>query len=246
MRHPRTGLIVILLAAGLSHPAAGQLASRSADEWIKTLESPGRVADLRIDEVIGRLGLKPGDVVADLGAGAGVFSVPLARAVGPTGKVYAVEIDQALVDHISRKASDQKAGNVRAILGTFTDPALPSADVDVAFFHDVVHHIEDRPGYLKQVTRYLKPAGRFAIVELDAETGAHRNDPKLQITKDQLKSWLADLGFVQTAEYRLAQPSGTWCTAEPGRPRLAQAVNPDFTHRSSQRHHRPVDCGVLR
>lgn len=203
MRQPRTALIVILLAAGLSHPVAEQLASRSADEWIRTLESPNRVAELRIEEVIGRLGLKPADVVADLGAGAGVFSIPLARAVGPTGKVYAVEIDQKLVDHINRKASDQKVPNVTAILSTFTDPALASADVDVAFFHDVVHHIEDRPGYLKQMARYLKPTGRFAIVELDAKTGAHRDDPKLQVTKDQLKSWLSDLGFVQTAEYPL-------------------------------------------
>ncbi len=197
-------MVMFLLVAATTPWTAPQLGSRSADEWIAMLESPGRIAALKVDEVVGRLQLKPGEVVADLGAGTGVFAVPLARAVGPAGKVYAVEIDQALVDYIGRKAKDQKVPNVHAVLGKFADPALPASDVDVAFIHDVLHHVEDRAGYLKQVARYLKPAGRIAIVEFEALEGGHRDNPKLQITQPQLRTWMADLGFVQSAEFPLS------------------------------------------
>ena len=93
---------VVVAAAG-SRAWAGQLASRPADEWVKTLESPTRIASLKIDETIAKLQLKPGDVVADIGAGSGVFDAPLAAAVtsGATrGKVYAVDIDQGLLDEM--------------------------------------------------------------------------------------------------------------------------------------------------
>lgn len=197
-------VLVLLLAAGtLPRPAVAQLASRPADEWIKLLDSPARVASLKIDEVVAKLGLKPGDVVADLGAGSGVFSLPLARAVGEKGKVYAVEVDQALVDYIARKAIAQKVSNIRPVLGRFTDPALPAADVDVAFMHDVLHHVENRAAYLKAVTSYLKPAGRIAVVEPDAVKGPHANDPKLQVTKEDLRQWMADAGLVPVDEPRL-------------------------------------------
>jgi SAM-dependent methyltransferase len=192
---------VVLFGVLLPTAAQGQLAARPAEDWIKMLDSPARIAGLRIDEVIGRLQLRPGDVVADLGAGSGAFTVPLARAVGPAGKVYAVEIEQGLVDHIAARARDAGASNVQAIRGEFTDPALPASDVDVAFFHDVLHHVQDRQAYLKSVARYLTPGGRIAVVELDAETGPHRSDPSLQITPAQLRAWMADLGFVPVEEF---------------------------------------------
>jgi hypothetical protein len=67
--------------------------------------------------------------------------------------------------------------------------------VDLAFFHDALHHIADRTGYLAQLVKYLKPTARVAIVEMDPVKGPHRNDPTLQITKDQLNAWLATLGY---------------------------------------------------
>jgi ubiquinone/menaquinone biosynthesis C-methylase UbiE len=201
--HAIAALLAIAAAGALPAPARGQLGARPADEWIKMLEAPARIAGLRIDEVISKLGLKDGDVVADLGAGAGVFSLPLARAVGPKGKVYAVEIEAGLVDHIRRKAREVDVPNVHPVLGKVADPALPSSDVDLAFMHDVLHHVENRTEYLKRTAAYLKPAGRFAFVELDPKTGAHRDDPKLQITNAQLDAWMADLGFRLSEEIRM-------------------------------------------
>jgi ubiquinone/menaquinone biosynthesis C-methylase UbiE len=195
------GLALLFSAVALAHSSAGQLGARPAEDWIKMLDAPARVAGLRIDEVLKILRLRDGEVVADLGAGTGVFSIPMARAVGPSGTVYAVEIEQGLVDHIAGKAREQQAPNVHAVLGRFTDPALPASDVDVVFMHDALHHVEDRRTFLKNVAGYIKPGGRFAIVEFDPLSGPHRSDPKLQISKAQLSAWMAELGFETVEEF---------------------------------------------
>ena len=117
-----------------------QLASRPAPDWIQRLERPERIATLKIDYIISKLELKPGQVVADLGAGPGVISLPMAKTVGPTGKVYAVDIDQAFIDHITMRAKEQGIGNVTAVLGKFTDPGLPARDVDGCIARSVVDH----------------------------------------------------------------------------------------------------------
>lgn len=189
--------------------AAGQLASRPAEDWIARLERPDRVAGLKIDYIISKLELKPGQVVADLGAGPGVISLQMAKAVAPTGKVYAVDIDQKFIDHIAMRAKEQHVTNVKPILGKFTDPALPAQDVDVALFHDVLHHIQDRAAYLKSTAKYMKPGGRIAIIELSPTTGSHKDEPELQVTKEQVKIWLAAAGFKPVAEFD-GLPEGKW------------------------------------
>ena len=135
------GLFVAALTSATL--GAGQLASRPTEEWIKTLDAPKRIAGLRVDDIIARLRVVPGQVVADLGAGTGAFALPLGKAVGPKGKVYAVEIDCGLVDYIGGKVKQAGASNVLPVLGKPTDPSLPAADVDLAFLHDVLHHVED-------------------------------------------------------------------------------------------------------
>src|SRR3972149_1490465 len=96
------GICVLLL--GVPASAAAQLASRPAEDWSKTLDQQTRVEALKIGEIVSKLGLKPGHVVADLGAGTGLFSVPMAKAVAPGGRVYAVEIDQGFFSVINAKA----------------------------------------------------------------------------------------------------------------------------------------------
>ena len=195
-------LVAAVVAVALSHDVAGQLASRPAEEWIKTLESPARIAGLRIDDVIGRLGLRPGDVVADLGAGSGLFAFPLAKAVGP-GRVYAVELDEGFLTHMRAKAKAESVTNVVPVLGKASDPSLPARDVDLAFFHDVLHHVQDRPAYLKSVAGYVKPGGRIVVIDLNAETSPHRDQPELVVSKEQATAWMADAGFVPAEDVSL-------------------------------------------
>jgi 2-polyprenyl-3-methyl-5-hydroxy-6-metoxy-1,4-benzoquinol methylase len=190
---------IALLAAGAG-VSARQLKSRPADDWSARLERPDRIAGLKIDYIISSLALKPGDTVADIGAGPGVLSVPLAKAVAPGGKVYAEDIDQGFFDRIKQKAAAEKVSNVVTVLGSFTDPKLPAKDVDVALFHDVLHHIQDRAGYLKAMAAYMKPAGRIAIIELPAN-GSHKDEPQLVVSKEQVKGWMADAGFQPVREF---------------------------------------------
>lgn len=187
----------------ISHPAPAQLASRPAKDWIKTLDSSNRVARLKIDEVIARLKIEPGAVVADIGAGAGTFTMPLAKAASPGGRVYAVEVEQGLVDHIANRAREAKATNVQAVLGQFTDPSLPAADVDLAFINDVLHHIEHRAEYLKNLARYMKPSGRIAVIDFVPELGPHKNQPALQVTRQQSADWMKAAGFKPIEEFPL-------------------------------------------
>jgi ubiquinone/menaquinone biosynthesis C-methylase UbiE len=182
------------VAASLGGAVAGQIGSRPTPDWIERLERPERVAGLKIDYIISKLDLRPGQVVADVGAGSGLLSVPIAKAVSPGGKVYAVEVDRPFLDRIETRAREQRVTNITTVLGKFTDPALPARDVDLALFHDVLHHIEDRAGYLKAVVRYLKPAGRVAIIDLPSD-GSHKDEPALVVTKDQAKAWMAAAGF---------------------------------------------------
>ena len=104
--------IAVLIASSLNGDAR-QLGSRAADAWIATLENPNRIAGLKIDEVVSRLRLRPGSVVADIGAGAGAFEGALSAAVTPTGTVYAVDIEQGLLDHIAARAKTLGLSNVR-------------------------------------------------------------------------------------------------------------------------------------
>lgn len=180
-----------------------QLASRPADEWVNTLEGPQRIATLKIDEVIAKLGLQPGAAVADIGAGSGIFSRPLAKAVAPAGKVYAVDIDKDLLKHIEQRNKEQNVRNVVTVLGEFDDPKLPDRNIDVAFINDVLHHIKNRAVYLKALASYTKPAGRIAIIEMDTKdpNTPHKSQPELLVSREDMVRWMSDAGFKVAQEH---------------------------------------------
>jgi len=195
-------LAILVSLFGAPGALAFQLASRVTEEWIRTLERPERLKTQKVDEVISRLGLKPGMVVADLGAGSGFFSRPLAEAVAPSGRVYAVDIQQGLLDYIDRRNKEEKIGNVKTVLGELDDPKIPGNDVELAFFNDVLHHIEHRDAYLKALARYIRPTGRIAVIEMDKNdpNGSHRNQPEVQVSREQLDQWMSDAGFQPVKE----------------------------------------------
>lgn len=192
-----------IFALVLAPATFAQLGARSAEEWVRMLDSKNRVMKLQVDAAVAALKLAPGSVVADIGAGSGVFTLPLAKAVGPGGMIYAVDIDQGLVEHIMKKVKEEKVTQVTGVLGQFTDPALPARNVDVAFIYDVLHHIEDRVGYLKNLAPYLTSTGRIVVIDFYPELGPHKNDPTLQVTKSQSEAWMASIGFKPVAEHKL-------------------------------------------
>ena len=203
-KHPARALFLItLLTLVGAVDAAAQLGSRETKEWIQNLDRPERIAGLKIDEVLAVLKLKPGDNVADIGAGTGAFSLPFAKTVAPSGRVYAVDIDPGLLDYIAQKAKKENVANIQTVKGEFSDPKLPNHDVDLAFFHDVLHHIQNRQAYLKALGTYIKPTGRIALIEMnrDDPKTPHRNSPEMLVSKDEVKSWMAAAGFYPGEEY---------------------------------------------
>jgi 2-polyprenyl-3-methyl-5-hydroxy-6-metoxy-1,4-benzoquinol methylase len=194
---------VWLVILWVTAPVAAQLGSRPAEEWIKTLDGPVRVAGMKIDEVVSALKLQPGQKVADIGAGSGLLEGPLARAVGPGGRVYAVEIDAGFFPEIMKRAAAAQVTNVETVLGKFTDPALPVTSIDVALFHDVLHHVENRAVYIRTLAGYLAPSGRIAIVDYEGGKGPHREQPDLEVTRAQLAGWMKDAGFAEVEDVKL-------------------------------------------
>jgi len=119
------------------------------------------------DKVIATLNLHPGEVVADLGSGGGYFTFKLARAVAPSGKVYAVDVDKDMSERVAKRLKEESGNNVETILATATDLLLPQTGVDLIFTVNTYHHIADRLAYFANARKYLRPAGRIAIIDLD-------------------------------------------------------------------------------
>jgi len=128
-------------------------------------EGWGRDKWQKPDEVIRSLQLQPGNRVADLGSGGGYFTFRLAKAVGPSGHVYAVDVDEGLNAYIAGRARDEGFNNVDVILAKYDDPLLPAAGVDLVFTSDTYHHLENRVAYFRNARKYLRPGGRVAIIE---------------------------------------------------------------------------------
>lgn len=133
------------------------------------LERPERAEEEHPDEMIGLLKLKPGDVVADIGAGTGYISWRMAQKVGEKGKVYGVDIQQEMLDIMVANMRARGMSNVVPVLGTITDPKLPANSVDLVIMVDVYHEFSHPMEMMQGIMRGLKPGGRVAFVEYRAE-----------------------------------------------------------------------------
>ena len=119
------------------------------------------------DQVIAALQINPGAQIADLGAGGGYFTFYLAKAAGPNGRVYAVDIDRDTNSLIAEQAKKDRVENVETILATADDPLLPKSGVDLIFTSNAYHHFDNRIVYFSNLRKYLKPGGRIAIIDYD-------------------------------------------------------------------------------
>lgn len=117
------------------------------------------------EKVVRVLGLRKGQVVADIGAGGGYFAVLLARAVGPTGRVYASDISKACLSHIRSYAARRGVRNVQPVQATATDPGLKPGSIDLIFMRNTYHHISGRVVYFRRLKQVLKPGARVAIID---------------------------------------------------------------------------------
>jgi arsenite methyltransferase len=140
-------------------------------EYIQRLESPERAEWQMPDKVVAALGLRPGQVVADLGAGPGYFSFRLARKVGKHGRVFAVDVEPALLNVLRERIANQKAVQITPVLGLPENPLVPPASCDRVLSVNAYHHYPSGPAALRQMASLLRRGGRLALVDFHKREG---------------------------------------------------------------------------
>ena len=145
-------------------------------EKIPLLESPRDWQDSK--EIMDRLDIKRGDRVADIGAGSGYFTIPLAERVGREGIVYAEDIQQEMLDYISRKVEKLKIKNIKIVLGEREDPTLPDNSLNYAFVANTYHEVVSPFLLLGNIYKDLKTGGRLVIIDWDPEKKSPFGPPR--------------------------------------------------------------------
>ena len=169
--------------------------------WI--LEREERDEFQQPGEVMRVLDFQPGERVADIGAGSGYFTIPVARAVGPTGKVWAIDLMQELLDYMGRRLEVEDLENVEMKKVEPDDPELPEGGVDTILMVDTWHYIRD-PEYAKKMRAGLAPGGRLVIIDYRPKPFEERPwgpPPEQQTSREELDGHMAEAGFEVAAEY---------------------------------------------
>lgn len=183
-------------------PAEMHQLHQNPKAYLAMLDDPKRDAYQQPHEVIQALQLKPGEVIADIGAGSGYFSFRLSRHVGDNGRVYALDTSPDMILHLNRRMRDLAIKNVITILCAPDDPLLPDASVDRFFICNTWHHIDQRPEYLQLLKRMLKPHGQ--IVMIDFKKGKTPVGPPLEmrISREELVEEMERSSFRVTEEHK--------------------------------------------
>lgn len=137
------------------------------DIWLERMEVGSRELYSAREAVLAAVDLKEGDWVADIGAGTGLYSLLFADAVGPTGRVFAEDIEPLFLDLINQRSADADFGNVTAVLGREDDVTLPHESIDVIFIADTYHYFDKREEIMRSIYDTLKPGGYLILVEYD-------------------------------------------------------------------------------
>lgn len=172
-----------------------EIAKVMGHEAIGWLERPEREREEAPARVIEALDLRPGDVVADIGAGSGYFAFRIAPRVAPRGRVLAVDIQPEMLEHLRAKAERLGVPNVAPVRGSETDPNLPAGGVDLVLMVDVYHEFSYPWEMMAAIRRSLKPGGRVALVEYRGEDPAVPIKPLHKMTEAQVRREMEAAGL---------------------------------------------------
>jgi SAM-dependent methyltransferase len=193
-------LLGVVFAAGLAaqqtgvHPVSGRrFAPVMGYQGAPWLERSEREEEEAPDVALNVLKIPKGASVADIGAGSGYITVRLSERVGPTGRVFANDVQPQMLNILARRLSNARITNVTLIEGTFDDPKLPPASVDLALMVDVYHELSQPQAILRRLRESLKPGGRLVLLEYRKE------DPTVPI-KPEHKMSVADAKMEVEAE----------------------------------------------
>ena len=209
---PRLPLRTVLLAAALvalPSLAFAQTATTQAEmhklhsdpkAYANALDDPKRDEYQKPHEVMMALDVKAGELIADIGAGTGYFSLKLARHVGTTGHVYAVDVSPDMTRMLNTRIRDGKLTNISTILAEPNDPLLPQP-VNRFLIVDVWHHIEDQPGYLAKMKSLLKPGGEVIMIDFHKRDLPVGPPTAMKIAREDLIAQMQANGFVLAKEH---------------------------------------------
>jgi len=179
----------------LVHPLTGRpIAGIATDaSW---MDRAGREQEEAPTLMLSLVGIRPGMVVADVGAGSGYMTVRIAALVGPTGKVYANDIQPALLRRVDEKARAAGASNVETVLGSDTDARLPETAIDLALLVDVYHEFHHPQEMLRSIRRALKPGGQLVLVEYRKEDATLPIAPRHRMSIADARTEIEAEGFM--------------------------------------------------
>ena len=201
----RTTALVLALSIGFvavaeaqrRHPVSGRVFAPvmgvGGAGW---LERPEREAEEAPSKALAALELKPGMVVADIGAGSGYYTSRMSKLVGAAGKVYATDIQPGMIELLNRRIKAEGLANVTPVLGAMEDPALPAASIDLAIMVDVYHELQNPQVFLQKLRPVFKPGGRLVLVEFRKEDPNVPILPVHKMSVAEVKLELEAEGFV--------------------------------------------------
>lgn len=208
MATPRTVATIALFLACLvgvpdtaraqgRHPITGrQIAGVMGFQGAGWLEREERESEERVSVAVRALGVREGEVVADVGAGTGYYTIRLADRVGSTGKVYATDIQPEMLSLLRSRLERRKLTNVETVLGTVDDPKLPSNALDMILMVDVYHELSEPQVMLRKLKAALKPTGRLVLLEFRKEDPNVPIRPEHKMSVAEARAELEAEGYV--------------------------------------------------
>lgn len=207
-----SGLLVaaVLAACGTTAPGADPSLNESfrdpeldVAEFVERFEGESREIAVHGGALMKRLNLSPGEAVADIGTGTGLFLAPLSRAVGPEGTLFAVDISEGFLEFVGERIEREGLSNVRPVLCDARSTKLPPASVDVAFICDTYHHFEYPADTLASLHAALRPGGRLFVVDFERIPGVSPDWilGHVRAGKEVFKAEIEAAGFSFAVEY---------------------------------------------
>lgn len=173
-------------------------------DFVERFEGESREIFEKRKEVLKACDLKPGQKVADIGAGTGLYTRLFAQAVGNEGQVYAVDISQKFLDYIRETAEKLQLKNIKTVLGKDVSPELAPQSVDVIFICDTYHHFEFPFKIMKEIHTALKPGGKLIIIDFIRIPGQSREWVlnHVRAGQDLVEKEITQVGFTKNGEHK--------------------------------------------
>jgi ubiquinone/menaquinone biosynthesis C-methylase UbiE len=201
-------LIIILPAILVAQFAAGQGTKEQIQKmhqdpkaYIAMLESPERISEQKPDEVIAALGIRKGEVIADIGAGSGLFAFRFAPHVGESGRIFAVDVNPDMILYMNRLIRDKGLRNVSTILSASDDPLLADSSVDRFFICNTWHHVPNQPQYVALMKKMLKPGGQIIVLDYKKEKLPVGPPPEMKMAREEVIRQMESGGFKLQREH---------------------------------------------